>query len=71
MDAQRTVAGYDRMAEAYVEDAESNPMNASYERPAMLSMAGEIGGRCRLLRDSNFAVPGCTLHARAQEASHP
>jgi SAM-dependent methyltransferase len=44
-DSERTVDDYDAMADVYAEDADRNPMNASYERPAMLEMAGDLRGR--------------------------
>jgi SAM-dependent methyltransferase len=44
-DAQRALADYDQMAETYADDNDRNPMNVSYERPTMLAMAGELGGR--------------------------
>jgi hypothetical protein len=45
MDARRALIDYGRMAEVYAEDADTNPMNASYKRPAMLAMAGDLRGR--------------------------
>lgn len=44
-DSERTVDDYNAMADIYAEDTDRNPMNASYERPAMLEMAGDIRGR--------------------------
>jgi SAM-dependent methyltransferase len=36
---------YDQFAAAYAADNESNAFNALYERPAMLSLLGDVGGR--------------------------
>ena len=44
-DTQRTLADYDQMADVYADAADTNPVNVSYERPAMLAMAGEISGK--------------------------
>ena len=44
-DSERTVDDYNAMADIYAEEADRNPMNASYERPAMLEMAGDLSGR--------------------------
>ena len=44
-DAQRSAADYDEMGEAYAHDAEVHPINASYERPQMRAMAGDVRGR--------------------------
>ncbi|MFC7326566.1 class I SAM-dependent methyltransferase [Marinactinospora rubrisoli] len=39
------VNDYDGFAEAYAADNENNLMNAYYERPAMLALAGDVSGR--------------------------
>lgn len=44
-DGQRTLADYEQMADTYADDVDHNPMNVSYERPAMLAMAGDLQGR--------------------------
>ncbi len=44
-DSERTVDDYNAMADIYADEADRNPMNASYERPAMLEMAGDLRGR--------------------------
>ncbi|MFI8949725.1 class I SAM-dependent methyltransferase [Streptomyces sp. NPDC053750] len=36
---------YDRFAEAYAAETESNLVNAYYARPAMLELAGDVSGR--------------------------
>lgn len=38
-------AVYDQLAEAYARHAENSPANAYYERPALLKLAGDVGGR--------------------------
>ncbi|MFI8823777.1 class I SAM-dependent DNA methyltransferase [Streptomyces sp. NPDC053431] len=39
------VNDYDRFAEAYSAENENNLVNAYYERPAMLALAGDVAGR--------------------------
>lgn len=39
------VNDYDRFAEAYAAENENNLVNAYYERPAMLALAGDVTGR--------------------------
>jgi SAM-dependent methyltransferase len=39
------VNDYDTLAEAYTAENESNLINAHYERPAMLALAGDVAGR--------------------------
>ncbi|OMG52836.1 SAM-dependent methyltransferase [Tessaracoccus sp. ZS01] len=41
----RTVSGYDDFAAAYAEENEASLLNAYYERPAMLGLAGDVRGR--------------------------
>jgi len=38
-------ATYDQFAAAYAADNETNAFNALYERPAMLALLGEVGGK--------------------------
>ena len=45
MDTQHALSDYDQMADVYAESADSHPVNFSYERPAMLAMAGDLDGR--------------------------
>jgi hypothetical protein len=40
-----TDAGYDDFAEAYTAENETSLMNAHYERPATLALAGDVAGR--------------------------
>lgn len=44
-DGQRALDDYDQMADVYADDADRHPVNASYERPTILQMAGELDGR--------------------------
>ena len=39
-DATRAADHYDAMGPAYADDVRTHPVNAAYERPAMLTMAG-------------------------------
>ncbi|CAM5670113.1 2-methoxy-6-polyprenyl-1,4-benzoquinol methylase, mitochondrial [Streptomyces avidinii] len=43
--APARVNDYDGFAEAYTAENENNLVNAYYERPAMLALAGEVAGR--------------------------
>ena len=43
-DARRVLDDYRPMTDAYAEDADHNPCQASYERPALLAMAGDVAG---------------------------
>ncbi|GGS29211.1 class I SAM-dependent methyltransferase [Actinokineospora fastidiosa] len=67
--------GYDSIAEAYTAENENSLMNAYYERPAMLELAGDVTGRRILdagcgsgplfaaLRDRGAAVTGVDASA--------
>jgi len=44
-DASRALHDFNAMEGAYTDDADKNPINASYERPAMLEMAGDVTGK--------------------------
>lgn len=44
-DSPRPVNDYDSFAEAYAAENESNLINAYYERPAILALAGDVTGR--------------------------
>jgi hypothetical protein len=48
---------YDSFAEAYTASNETNLLNAYYERPAMLALAGDVAGR-RILDARGAARPG-------------
>ncbi len=41
---QAEINGYDSIAEAYAAANETNLINGYYERPAMLALAGDVGG---------------------------
>ena len=45
LDGHRVLADYEQMADVYADDVDHNPMNVSYERPAMLAVAGDLRGR--------------------------
>lgn len=67
---------YDRFAELYAAETENNLVNAYYERPAMLALAGDVAGRRILdagcgsgplsaaLRDRGAVVTGIDASAR-------
>ncbi|MFB7462777.1 class I SAM-dependent methyltransferase [Streptomyces sp. NPDC056224] len=69
------VNDYDSFAEAYAAENENNLVNAYYERPAMLALAGDVAGRRILdagcgsgplsaaLRDRGAAVTGIDASA--------
>ena len=44
-DAQRALNDFDQMADAYADDAAVDPIKTAYDRPAILSMVGEVEGR--------------------------
>ncbi len=60
------VPAYDSFAEAYTAENDASLMNAYYERPATLALAGDVAGR----RSSTRAVaparcsPSCVTGAR-------
>jgi SAM-dependent methyltransferase len=66
---------YDSLAEAYAAENETNLVNAYYERPAMLELAGDVAGRRILdvgcgtgplsaaLRDRGAVVTGIDVSA--------
>ncbi|MFB6696194.1 class I SAM-dependent methyltransferase [Streptomyces virginiae] len=69
------VNDYDSFAEAYSAENENSPVNAYYERPAMLALAGDVAGRRVLdagcgsgplsaaLRDRGAVVTGIDVSA--------
>ena len=78
--ADRAVANdYDSFAEAYTAETEANLINAYYERPAILALAGDVAGRRILdagcgsgplfaaLRDRGAIVTGFDSSARMLE----
>jgi SAM-dependent methyltransferase len=66
-DAERTLADYKRMEEVYADDAETDPMKVAYDRPTILSMAGDVRGR-RVL-DIGCATGALSRQFAAQGAS--
>jgi ubiquinone/menaquinone biosynthesis C-methylase UbiE len=78
-DAARAAEDYDAMAAAYADDVRTHPINAAYERPAMLAMAGDVRGRrvldvgcaagamSALLADRGAAVVGVDVSERLVE----
>ncbi|MFF6776856.1 methyltransferase domain-containing protein [Streptomyces sp. NPDC012637] len=70
-----TTNDYDGFAEAYAAENENSPVNAYYERPAMLALAGDVTGRRILdagcgagplsaaLRDRGAVVTGIDVSA--------
>jgi SAM-dependent methyltransferase len=44
-DRRRALADYDQMADLYADDAAVDPIKISYDRPTILGMAGEVGGK--------------------------
>jgi SAM-dependent methyltransferase len=59
-DRERVLADYDPMADVYADEAETEPIKASYDRPAILAMAGDVNGR--LVLDA-----GCASGALSRE----
>jgi len=44
-DRRRALADYDQMADLYADDAAVDPLKVSYDRPAILAMAGDVRGK--------------------------
>src|SRR5262249_53355536 len=44
-DQRRALAAYDQMADLYADDAAVDPIKVSYDRPTILAMAGDVGGK--------------------------
>src|SRR5262249_38152814 len=44
-DQRRALADYDQMADLYADDAAVDPIKVSYDRPTILAMAGDVGGK--------------------------
>lgn len=55
-DVQRTLHDYDQMADVYADDAGRDPLKVAYDRPTILAMAGDVGGK-RVL-DAGCAAGG-------------
>jgi SAM-dependent methyltransferase len=44
-DRRRALADYDQMADLYADDAAVDPLKVSYDRPTILTMAGDVRGK--------------------------
>jgi SAM-dependent methyltransferase len=44
-DGDRALGDYEPMTEIYADEADSNPINVAYDRPAILELAGDVRGR--------------------------
>jgi SAM-dependent methyltransferase len=44
-DVRRALDDYDRMGDVYANDADTDPFKVSYDRPAILAMAGDVRGK--------------------------
>lgn len=55
---------YDGFAESYSRDNESNLINGHYERPAMIDLAGDVGGRHVLDAGCGSGPLSAALHAK-------
>jgi SAM-dependent methyltransferase len=62
-------ASYDQFAAAYAADNEANAYNALYERPAMLALLGEIGGKRVLDAGCGAGVLAEAMLARGAEVT--
>ena len=58
-DARRTLDDYEQMADAYADDADTDPWKVLYDRPAILAMAGDV--RAKRVLDA-----GCASGALAE-----
>lgn len=66
---QDQVNDYDSFAEAYSAENENNLVNAYYERPAMLALAGDVAGR-RILDAGCGSGPPVRCAARPRCGCH-
>lgn len=78
-DRQRALDDYDQMADVYADDADVDPMKASYDRPTILTMAGDVrgkrvldvgcasGGLSAMLVERGASVVGVDLNPRLVE----
>jgi SAM-dependent methyltransferase len=44
-DRQRALDDYDQMVDVYADDAQIDPIKTTYDRPTILAMAGDVGGK--------------------------
>jgi SAM-dependent methyltransferase len=63
------VNDYDSFAEAYAAENENNLINGHYERPAMLGLAGDVGGRRVLDAGCGSGVLSAALRDRGADVS--
>lgn len=78
-DARRVLDDYDKMGDVYADDADTDPVKVSYDRPAILAMAGEVRGKrvldagcasgslAELLVQRDASVVGIDLNPRLVE----
>lgn len=59
---------YDEFAEAYSADNEVSLLNAYYERPAMLNLAGDVDGRRILDIGCGSGPLSAALHDRVRSS---
>ena len=58
-DARRTLDDYEQMGDIYAGDADTDPVKVSYDRPAILAMAGDV-------RDKRVLDAGCASGSLAE-----
>jgi SAM-dependent methyltransferase len=78
-DSLRALNDYDQMADLYADDADVDPIKTSYDRPAIVAMAGDVrgkrvlelgcaaGGLTELLLERGATVVGLDLNPRLIE----
>lgn len=78
-DRERVLDDYGQMADVYADEADAEPTKASYDRPAILAMAGDVSGKrvldvgcasgalSSLLVERGASVVGIDLNARLIE----
>jgi len=64
------VNDYDSFAEAYAAENENNLVNAYYERPAMLALAGDVAGRRILDAGCGSGALSAALRDRRRRHRH-
>ncbi len=81
-DRRRALADYDQMADLYADDADVDPIKVSYDRPAILAMAGDVqgkrvldvgcagGGLSEAFAERGASVVGIDLNPRLIERAH-
>jgi SAM-dependent methyltransferase len=78
-DRKRALEDYDQMADVYADDAQVDPTKTTYDRPTIVSMAGDVrgkrvldigcasGGLTELLVERGASVTGIDLNPRLIE----